>query len=141
MFFLIGHTLINSLTNSLSHIQQLLIYFFQYLNLSSKITYFLVFIIIRHFFSRLFILMVQAWGIVRARTIIQVFGSFIKEVHLHIQSVTYPFKNTRLNVLYIELIAEVRLRHMKFLSQLTYTNFSFRQDLTKFRTIHKTIIL
>ena len=27
MFFLIGHTLINSLTNSLSHIQQLLIYF------------------------------------------------------------------------------------------------------------------
>ena len=39
MFFLIGHTLINSLTNSLSHIQQLLIYFFQYLNLSSKITY------------------------------------------------------------------------------------------------------
>ncbi len=98
MFFLIGHTLINSLTNSLSHIQQLLIYFFQYLNLSSKITYFLVFIIIRHFFSRLFTLMVQAWGIVRARTIIQVFGSFIKEVHLHIQSVTYPFKNTRFNV-------------------------------------------
>ena len=39
MFFLIGHTLTNSLTNSLSHIQQLLIYFFQYLNLSSKITY------------------------------------------------------------------------------------------------------
>ena len=94
MFFLIGHTVINSL----SHIQQLLIYFFQYLNLSSKITYFLVFIIIRHIFSRLFILMVQAWGIVRARTIIQVFGSFIKEVHLHIQSVTYPFKNTRFNV-------------------------------------------
>ena len=85
---------------------------------SSKITYLLVFIIIRHTFSRSLIQMVQAKRIVRARTIIQVFGSFIKEVHLYIQGITYPFKNTRLNILYSELITEVRLRHIKFLSQL-----------------------
>ena len=51
-------------------------------------------------------------------------------------------EDVKLDIIPADLnLAEVRLRHMKFLSQLTYTNFSFRQDLTKFRTIHKTIIL